>query len=137
MQYIFVPIVGFGNGLIVGSGIVALITLLDIVPRLCQLTKTYKYIRQYEGIIILGSVIAAFLSLTDISIFNNRVYVVIIFGFFNGFFIGMLASALAEVMNVIPVIVRRFKIDGYVIYILYALIFGKVIGSLVDWLIIN
>ena len=137
MIYLFVPIVGFGNGLIVGSGIVALITLLDIVPRLSQLTKTYKYMRSYEQILIIGSVIAAFLSLTDISLNLGRFSIVIIFGFFNGFFIGMLASALAEVMNVIPIIVRRFKIDGYVIYILYALILGKVLGSLIDWLIIN
>ena len=132
MQYILVPLIGLANGIIVGSGIVALITLLDIVPRLAQLTKTYRYIREYEYVLIIASTVAAFLSLTRISIHLGFALVVII-GFFNGFFIGMLASALAEVMNVIPVIVRRFRIDGYVIYILYSLVFGKVIGSLIHW----
>jgi len=133
MGYLLAPLVGFANGVVVGSGIVALITLLDIVPRLAQLTKTYRYITEYEYTIILGSMIAAILSLTGISI-NLGYVVIVIVGFFNGFFIGMLASALAEAMNVIPVIVRRFRIDGYVKYILYSLILGKVIGSLVHWI---
>lgn len=135
MRYIIAPLIGFSNGIVVGSGIVALITLLDIIPRLAQLTKTYRYIREYEYTIILGSTFAAVVSLTEISM-NLGWFVVVLVGFLNGFFIGLLASALAEVMNVIPVIVRRCRIDGYVIYILYSLIFGKVIGSLVHWILL-
>ncbi len=134
MRNLLVVFLGFSNGIVVGSGIVALLTLLDIIPRLAQLTKTYKYIALYENIIVTGATLAAFSSLTNTSIHFNT-YFVIIIGFFMGTFIGMLASALAEVMNVIPVVVRRFKLDGYVIYILYALVFGKVLGSLLHWFI--
>ncbi|WP_026477987.1 stage V sporulation protein AB [Alkaliphilus transvaalensis] len=136
MRNLLVIFLGFSNGIIVGSGIVALLTLLDIIPRLAQLTKTYHYITLYENVIILGATLAAFSSLTGVSI-NFNVYFIIIIGFFMGTFVGMLASALAEVMNVIPVIIRRFKLDGFVIYILYSLVFGKVLGSLIHWVIIH
>lgn len=136
MRELLVIFLGFSNGIIVGSGIVALITLLDIIPRLAQLTKTYQYIQLYENTIILGAVLAAYGSLTKTSIGLNPLVTVIV-GFFIGTFVGLLASALAEVMNVMPVIVRRFRLEGYVIYILYSLIFGKVIGSFLHWLVIQ
>lgn len=133
---LLLPFLGFSNGVIVGSGIVALITLLDIVPRLAQLTRTYQYIHWYETVIVIGATLAAYASLTDLN-FPFGGLVVVIVGFFMGTFVGMLASALAEVMNVMPIIVRRFRLEGFVIYILYALIFGKVAGSLIEWIVIN
>jgi stage V sporulation protein AB len=133
---LLIPFLGFSNGVIVGSGIVALITLLDIVPRLAQLTRTYQYIHWYETVIVVGATLAAYTSLTGVS-FPLGGAVVAAVGFFMGVFVGMLASALAEIMNVMPIIVRRFRLDGFVIYILYALIFGKVAGSLIQWIVIN
>ena len=133
MLYITIIIVGFSNGIVVGSGIVALLTLLDIIPRLAQLTNTYEKIPLYEHIIIVTSSIIALLSLLQIGVNIGAICIVII-GFSMGIFIGMLASALAEVMHVIPVIVRRFNMEDYVDYVVYALIFGKVIGSLLQYL---
>ncbi|GAB6087741.1 stage V sporulation protein AB [Alkaliphilus crotonatoxidans] len=134
MSKVLVIFLGFSNGIIVGSGIVALLTLLDIIPRLAQLTKTYQYITLYENVIIGGAVLAAYMSLSD-HILGLGAITVIIVGFFIGTFVGLLASALAEVMNVIPVVVRRFRLEGYVIYILYSLILGKVLGSFIQWLV--
>lgn len=136
MELIILPIIGFSNGIIVGSGIVALLTLLDIIPRLAQLTKTYNYISIYEDVIIYSAALAAFFSLAKMGI-NTGVVFIIIIGFFMGVFIGLLASALAEVMNVIPVIVRRFQIEEYVFYIVYALILGKTVGSFIHWIVIH
>lgn len=136
MSRVFVAITGLASGIMVGSGIVALITLLDIVPRVAQLSKTQDKIRLYEGLIILGATLASFLSLSEITIGIPKVVVAII-GFFIGCFVGLLASALAEVMNVIPVVIRRFRLEGYVRVILYALIFGKVLGSLYQWILLE
>ncbi len=132
MKYIAVPLLGFSNGIVVGSGIVALLTLLDIIPRLAQLTDTYREIKIYENIIIAGAVLAAITTLAGVSI-NLGKFTVIIVGFFIGIFVGLLASALAEVLNVIPVLIRRFKLEGYVTYIVYSLIAGKVLGALLNW----
>ncbi|SES76018.1 stage V sporulation protein AB [Natronincola peptidivorans] len=136
MEYLIVPIIGFSNGIIVGSGIVALITLLDIVPRLTQLTKTYDSIKIYENIIIYSATIAAFLSLTTLGI-KLGIIIIVLTGFLMGIFIGLLASALAEVMNVIPVVIRRFQIEEYVIFIVYSLVLGKTLGSFLHWLFLH
>ena len=133
MKYVVVPLVGLSNGIIVGAGIVALLSVLQIIPRFAQITRTYNYIRLYEDVIIVGAVIASIVSLIGIGI-NLGKFVVIIVGFSMGIFIGLLASALAEVLNVMPVIIRRFRLDGYTIFIVYSLIFGKVIGSFLNWL---
>ncbi len=135
MSSVLAILLGFANGIVVGSGIVALLTLLDIIPRLAQLTKTYHYITLYENVIIVGAVLAAYMSLSNSSIGLNPLAVIVV-GFFIGTFVGLLASALAEVMNVIPVVVRRFRLEGYVHYILYSLILGKVLGSLLHWLVV-
>ncbi len=131
MNILLLIIVGFASGTIVGSGIVALITLLDIVPRLAQLTKTYSKIRTYENAIILGATFGSIASITDFSVKANSGFIVII-GFCMGIFVGLVAAAIAEVVNVIPIIVRRNKIEGYVIYVLFALIAGKIIGTYVS-----
>ncbi|SDK59795.1 stage V sporulation protein AB [Natronincola ferrireducens] len=136
MVKIIIPLIGLSNGIIVGSGIVALLTLLDIIPRIAQLTKTYKNIWIYENTIIISATIASLFSLTT-NAFNTNIIFVTIIGLFMGIFIGLLASALAEVMNVIPVVVRRFQIEEYVIYVVYALISGKMLGSFIHWLIIH
>ncbi len=132
MKYIAVPLLGFSNGIIVGSGLVALLTILDIIPRLAQLTNTYSEIKIYENIIIIGAVLAAITSLAGVSI-NLGKFTVVIVGFFIGIFIGLLASALAEVLNIIPVLIRRFRLEGYAGYIIYSLIAGKVLGALLNW----
>lgn len=54
-----------------------------------------------------------------------------------GIFIGLLASALAEAVDVIPILERRLNIQNGLKYILLSLLFGKVFGSLINWTILN
>lgn len=135
MKYIFLSIIGLANGIIVGSGIVALVTMLDIIPRLAQLSKTNNYIYLYENTIVCGATITTISSILDFS-YELGSFAIVIIGLSMGVFIGLLASALAEVLNVIPVLVRRFQIEDYLIYVVYSLIFGKMIGSFVQFLIL-
>lgn len=134
MKYTIVPLVGFSNGIIVGAGVVALLSVLDIIPRFVQLSKTYNNTNLYEDVIILAAVLASIISLTGIEI-NLGKLTVVVFGFSMGIFIGLLASALAEVLNVMPVVIRRFRLDGYIIFVVYSLIIGKVLGSFLNWLV--
>mgnify|MGYP000980189750 FL=1 len=52
-----------------------------------------------------------------------------------GTFVGLFASALAEVLNVVPVFAKKFKVKHELKFIIGALIFGKVVGSLFYWLV--
>lgn len=61
-QHILLAIIGLGGGLAVGSGFVAFITVLDIIPRLAQLTNAHRYIRALEWSLVSG---ALFFTLAD------------------------------------------------------------------------
>ena len=52
-----------------------------------------------------------------------------------GTFLGLFSSALAEVLNVIPVFSKKFKMKHQLKFIIVALMFGKVAGSLLYWLV--
>src|SRR3954452_20277864 len=57
IKIIFTIFIGFSGGLSVGAGYVAFLTVLGIIPRLTQLTKTMKWIQMYEGGVVLGGVV--------------------------------------------------------------------------------
>lgn len=126
-------IIGLSGGLVVGSGYVAFLAVLGIIPRLTQLTKTYRYIHIYELAIILGAVIVGWLSLRDISLFQSKFWLIPI-GLFSGVFIGMLAAALTEVLNVFPILAKRIGLGDRIIVLLMAIVLGKIIGSLFHWI---
>jgi stage V sporulation protein AB len=126
-------IIGLSGGLVVGSGFVAFLSVLGIIPRLTQLTKTYQYIHVYEWSIILGAVITGWMSLRDTMLFQSELWLIPI-GLFSGVFIGMLAAALTEVLNVFPILAKRIGFGDKIVILLMAIVFGKVIGSLFHWI---
>jgi stage V sporulation protein AB len=49
-------------------------------------------------------------------------------------FIGMLAAALTEVLNVFPILAKRIGLGDKIVILLMAIVFGKIIGSLFHWI---
>lgn len=125
-----------GRGIAVGGGVIALIIVLDIIPRLSQLTSTYHRVHWYEGALISGSFIGTLADFWHWSVPLGPVVSTII-GLMCGIFIGMLAAALTEVLNVLPILAKRLRLTGYLFGLLMAMVAGKVAGSLFDWLIYN
>src|SRR5699024_5130462 len=110
------------------------IALLRIFSRLVEITDTREYFKLYEWTFIISSIIFSFLYFVDFSLYLNK-YTSIFFGVFNGIFVGLFTSALAEVLNVIPVLSKKFNLSNYVFYLIVSLIFGKVLGSMYYWLV--
>ncbi|MFB1050445.1 stage V sporulation protein AB [Paraliobacillus sp. JSM ZJ581] len=127
-------IVGLASGLIVGTGFVAFITVLGIIPRLIQLSKTNKFLHFYEFGVVSGVMFGSYLSFTP---FHLKVGVpfVLIWGLLHGVFIGMLAAALTEVLNVFPILAKRINVDQQIIWLMLAIVLGKIAGSLFQWLL--
>lgn len=125
--------IGFSSGLAVGSGFVAFLTVLGIIPRLTQLTKTMKMIHFYEWSVVLGVVSGATAALWAPT-FHFSSYFLIPLGLASGLFIGMVAAALTEVLNVLPILAKRIGIDGKIIILLMGFVFGKICGSLYQWI---
>lgn len=127
-------IIGFAGGLAVGAGFVAFITLLGIIPRLVQLSKTDRLINVYSTCVTIGAVFGTYLSFTNVH-WNQSLVSLVIWGGFHGIFNGMLAAALTEVLNVFPVLTKRIGLERYLLWLLMAFVFGKIGGSLFQWLV--
>lgn len=129
-------LIGFSGGLSVGAGYVAFLTVLNIIPRLTQLTKSVRYVHYYEAAVIIGAVTGTILSLWDFTL-NLTFILLAFFGILSGIFNGMLAAALTEVLNVFPILAKRIGMQDGIVYILIALVLGRILGSLFQWLIYN
>ncbi|SFC23027.1 stage V sporulation protein AB [Bacillus sp. UNCCL81] len=125
--------VGFSGGIAVGTGFVAFLSVIGIIPRLTQLTKTIKKIRAYEFAVILGAIFGCWISLRN-TVFNLPNIFSVFIGLLAGIFIGMLAAALTEVLNVFPILAKRIGIQKKIVYLLMAIALGKVFGSLFHWI---
>lgn len=133
VNVILLIFVGLSGGLAVGAGLVAFLTVLGIVPRLTQITKTNKYIYVYQSSIIIGSVFWAWTGLHEVH-FHLSVLLTAVHGLFAGIFVGMLAAALTEVLNVLPILAKRIYMVDNILWLLMAMVFGKVLGSLFHWI---
>jgi stage V sporulation protein AB len=130
----FVVLLGLAGGLAVGSGLVALLIVLDLVPRIAQLACGYRKSIWFETAIIAGAVFWSLADFLEWRLRLPRSAALSVIGLSDGVFVGMLAAALTEVMNVLPILARRLGLSRYMIGLLMAMVFGKVAGSLFDWL---
>ncbi|MCS1350846.1 stage V sporulation protein AB [Mechercharimyces sp. CAU 1602] len=126
--------ISFAGGIAVGSGFVAFITVLDIVPRMARFSRSPKAIHRYEYAFVWGALVFTWLDFRDISL-AFPVEVTILLGILAGCFVGFLAGALTEVVNVLPILSKRLRMERHVVTLLMAMVFGKVIGSLLQWII--
>lgn len=134
MYYMIEIFIGIAGGIAVGGAFAAIFTVLDIIPRLAQITRSTLHIMKYEAAIALGAVswtVIDFFSIEMLTGFLGN----LIFGIFAGVFVGLLAAGLTEVFNVLPIMAKRLKMTNYMYYFVMALILGKVSGSLFYWVV--
>jgi stage V sporulation protein AB len=133
LQGLLLSVVGLAGGFAVGSAFVALLIVLDLIPRLVQLTRAYRRSVVFESGILLGAMYWICADLFDWS-YRLPAYLLLLPAILQGLFVGMFAAALTEVLNVIPIVSKRLKLKPYLFPLLLAMVLGKVMGSLVDWL---
>jgi len=127
-------LLGIAGGIAVGSGVIALFIVLDMIPRLAQLTSSYNKVHWYEGAMVGGSLIG---TMSDFWNWKSSAgpLVEMGVGWFDGVFVGLLAAALTEVLNVLPILAKRLHMTQYLLGLLMAMVCGKVAGSLFDWIV--
>src|SRR5690625_3102612 len=94
-------VIGFASGIMIGGGFVGLLTVLGIIPRLVHLSHSNDWLIIYPFVIISGVFLGTYLSVTEI-VADYPLIVLITLGLFQGIFNGMIAAALAEILNVFP-----------------------------------
>ncbi|MFT4413247.1 stage V sporulation protein AB [Fredinandcohnia humi] len=133
IKVLLIIFIGLSSGLAVGAGFVAFLTVLGIIPRLTQLTKTMKYIYLYEWSVVLGAIAGGWFTL-NLHVFHLWEYLLLPIGLASGIFVGMLAAALTEVLNVFPILAKRIGIDKKIVILMMAFVLGKIAGSLFQWI---
>jgi len=125
---------GFASGVLVAGAVFAFITAVGLVARLAQKTKTQAQTRLYETAIGLGGLFGTVMGAAQVHL-PIGTPLVVLWGFCAGIFLGCLAMSLAETLNVIPIFTRRMRIQRGMFYIVLAVAAGKLIGSLLYFLI--
>lgn len=132
LQALLLCIIGLAGGFAVGSAFVALLIVLDLIPRLVQITRAYRRAAVFESAILLGSIYWSCADFFNWS-FSLPEPLLLVPSVFEGLFVGMFAAALTEVLNVLPILSKRLKLKPYLFSLLIAMALGKVAGSLAEW----
>lgn len=129
IKNLVLAIIGYSSGIIVAGGIFSFIAIIGIVPRYAQRTGTQDKIMIYEDAIILGGIIGCLEILIDYKL-HVGVFLAVVISFSVGIFVGSLAVSLAEIIDVVPIFMRRARLTkGLSIFVL-SLALGKMFGSL-------
>ncbi len=122
-------IIGLSSGFVVAGGLYSFITMIGVLTRLATRTKTANRVMLYEDMVTLGAGIGNWVYFWPFDVPFGRITLIVI-GLFTGVFVGCLAIALAEVLNVIPTFARRVKLKKGLCAIICAMGAGKLIGTL-------
>lgn len=127
-KYGLLIFIGITAGFVVAAGLFAFITLIGVLTRLAIRTNTANRILLYEDIVVLGAAIGNVVLLFEVRI-PFGIVGLIIFGLFSGSFVGCLAVALEEVLQVFPVITYRIRLKAGIPIIVLSLAIGKGVGA--------
>lgn len=120
----------------IAAGYVAFITLLGVFDKLIEQTKSAQYSYLLEWLIIAGVSIGNLLYLLQLPL-PLGVPGHFVFNLFGGAFTGCLAGALAETLNVFPILSRRLSVRHLLPYVIVAAALGKAVGCICSLLIFS
>lgn len=127
---ILLAIIGLSAGVAVAGGLFAFIVELGVIADFADRTQTADHILLYEDSTALGGILGTIFFMFHIQIpFGNLVLPV--FGLLAGIFVGCWSMALAEILNVFPIFIRRIKIVRYISAFVISMAVGRGVGALV------
>ena len=127
-------IVGLSCGLTVAGGVFAVVVIVGLVPRMAQMSGGSKSIMLFENCIAGGITTGAWHLLFPLNLSFIGLLGDVIVGAFWGMFVGCLAVAIAEVLDVIPILCRRSKMTRYLPWLLLSISLGKTAGTFLYFL---
>lgn len=127
---VILAVLGLSAGVAAAAGLFSFISGLGVVSDFADRTHTGQHILLYENSIALGGMIGNIVSVYQIPI-KGGILLIAVFGLFAGIFTGCWSMALAEILNVFPIFIRRVKLLRCIPYIILSMAIGKGIGALV------
>ena len=125
---VFLAVIGLGGGMLVASGLFAFLVMIGVVTRLAAGTKTAKYVMLYEDMALLGAAIGNLIYIYSVALPAGIVSFAL-YGISSGVFTGCLAAALAEVIDMLPVLSERLNMKKGMAAVMVAFAIGKLVGA--------
>lgn len=126
---ILLAVIGLSFGVAVAGGLFSFIVELGVIADFADRTHTAEHILLYEDSTALGGIVGTILFVFHLPIpYGN--WIVPIFGLFGGIFVGGWSMALAEILNVFPIFIRRIKITRYISAFIISMALGRGVGSI-------
>lgn len=129
VRQILLAVIGLSAGVTVAGGLFAFIIELGLIADFADRTHTGDKILLYEDCTAIGGIIGNIIYLFKLPVPFGKVLLPI-FGIMVGIFVGCWAMALAEILNVFPIFIRRIKIVRYISVLVISMAFGRGIGAL-------
>lgn len=125
---VLLAVIGASAGLAVAAGLFSFIVELGVVADFADRTHTGDQLLFYEDCVALGGIAGNILYVFHIGV-PLGAPLLAVFGLFAGIFAGCWAMALAEILNVFPVFMRRARIVRYLTAFVISMAIGKGFGA--------
>ncbi|MBE5951176.1 MAG: stage V sporulation protein AB [Lachnospiraceae bacterium] len=125
---VLLAMIGLGGGMLVAGGLFAFLVTVGVVTRLAAGTKTAKFVMLYEDMALLGGAIGNIAYVYGAGL-PTGVVGFALYGISSGIFTGCLAAALAEVINMLPVLSERLNMKKGMAVVMVAFAIGKLVGA--------
>lgn len=131
-EQIFLGIVGLSGGLVIAGGVIALLVGLGVITRFVGLSHTAKHVRVFEDAIFFGAVFGTLMTVYQPTVPLEAAGLAVL-GLFSGIFVGGWILALAEIVNIFPILARRIGLTKGLSIVVIAIALGKMTGSLMHF----
>lgn len=128
VKQVLMALIGLSAGSIVAGGLFGFIVSLGVVSDFADRTGTANRIGLYEDAVALGGITGNLVLLYEIPL-TAISPLLGVFGIFSGIFVGCWALALAEVLNVFPIFLRRINVTKGIGFVILGIAVGKVLGA--------
>ena len=125
---LFLALIGMSAGIVVAGGLFSFIVELGVIADFADRTHTADKILLYEDVVAAGAVLGNLFQIFEIHL-PGQMFLLALFGVLSGVFVGCWAMALAEILNVFPIFMRRARIVRYLVVFILMTALGKGLGN--------
>lgn len=133
-RYVVAVFFGICSGAVIAGAVFAFIAAIGVVTRLAQKTDTVPYVMLYEEVMLAGALLGICAQLFSLPL-PIGVFFAVGLSLLNGIFWGCLAMSLAEVLDALPILSRRIRVERFMYMFVVAIAVGKVSASLMYFII--
>lgn len=126
---IILSFLGLSAGLGIAAGLFSFLVALGTISDFADRTHTGKYVVLYEDFMVAGGILGNLFWVFEVDWFQFRWFLPV-YGLFSGIFVGCWSMALADVLNIFPIFIRRAKITTGISALIVAMALGKSLGAL-------